>query len=237
MKIDIENGGLFVDGQTPLNQANLNYMLGLAREGDSQGGGPQGRNVFVHNTALANATAFDAAGIRIGDFVVAGVNNINFMGVTRPLGSVWERTAIHTLTARGNIQGPQGNQGIQGPAGQRGLDGIQGPTGPSLSLREIIFRMEFTNNNNRISFSCYVPLGINAPGTNQNAVASWLRARGYDSDTRFCPARGVNGTLTSGGSHIIGVFSSNGSTISVVSARDTDNNPGFVSCTVTIRNV
>jgi len=86
-------------------------------------GGPQGRNIVVRAMSLISAEAWDSAGIRIGDFVVASVNGLNIAGNANvEVGSVWERTGTNHATARGNIRGPIGSS--------RSVWGIQNSTLP-----------------------------------------------------------------------------------------------------------
>lgn len=55
----------------------------------------------IVTTALADASAFDVAGILVGDFIKVGTAGINIMSSTaRLLNSIWERTATSELTVR-----------------------------------------------------------------------------------------------------------------------------------------
>ena len=83
--------------------------------------GVDGHNIYGVVSATASAVFGDA---HIGDTVIAG-EDFTYDGISFSIGDMNTISALSplTLTANGNIRGPQGDQGVQGNPGVNGTNG------------------------------------------------------------------------------------------------------------------
>jgi len=99
----------FVDGTTPLNASNMNFLLEGVR---------QSRRIIPRNTTISNTTsAADTAGVRINDSVLVTASSVAIGGVIRAIGDLVIRTGNTTWAASGNIRGATGAPGAGGGGG------------------------------------------------------------------------------------------------------------------------
>ena len=82
--------------------------------------GVDGQNIYTVTSATASAVFGNA---HIGDSVIAG-ENFTYDGISFNIGDVNTISALSplTLTAKGNVRGPQGDQGVQGNPGTNGAN-------------------------------------------------------------------------------------------------------------------